>query len=161
MAEQHRAKIGQLERYLADVMASTSWRITFPVRKLGGWMRSLSRPFRERRVRATLRQSLAGVFAPLRTPGGGWLGNLARRAKQKESLRRIVLPVLARFPRLNAHLANVIRNPYGVHIERPSGDITHPDWPGLLPAEYLNMSLSSRKVLLDLARASQKKPPHQ
>jgi SAM-dependent methyltransferase len=158
-AEHHQARVIALEQHLAAVFASTSWRITSPMRLFGGGARYLRHAVREGRVRTTLKRGVVAVMMPLRTAGGGWLGTLARRAKQNESLRRVLLPVLARFPRLNAHLANVVRNPYGVHFEQSSGDITHPDWPGLLPAEYLNMSPSSRKVLLDLARAGQNKPP--
>lgn len=78
---------------------------------------------------------------------------LAARAKQSDTVRRIAIPLLIRFPRLRSGLARL----RVLSRSAPSGDIRHPDWPAPLPAEYLNMPASERRVLLDLARSGE--PP--
>lgn len=70
------------------------------------------------------------------------------RAKQSQLLRRLLVPLLLRFPALK-RLARLAVTP-----ARPPADIHCADWPGPLPAEYLDMPESSRRILLDLARAS-------
>lgn len=71
---------------------------------------------------------------------------LAARAKRSEAVRRVLVPVMARFPGLRRRLAALAQG--------PAKDIAHPDWPAPLPAEYLHLPLSARKVLLDLAKAA-------
>jgi glycosyltransferase involved in cell wall biosynthesis len=75
---------------------------------------------------------------------------LAVQVKRSETLRRIVVPLMMRFPPLRRRLVALANGTYG-----PSGDITHPDWPAPLPAAYLQMPLATRKILLDLARTAQ------
>lgn len=73
---------------------------------------------------------------------------LITRFKGSEALRRVVVPLMLRFPRLRRRLvalANV--------SAASTRDITHPDWPAPLPAAYLHLPPATRKVLLDLARA--------
>lgn len=84
-----------------------------------------------------------------------WIGALAGRAKRSENVRRALIPVLLHFPRLRARLAS-LDSPFIGHTP-PASDIDHPDWPTPLPAEYLQLPASARRVLLDLARAGQ--PP--
>jgi len=71
-----------------------------------------------------------------------------RRARQSELLRRLLVPLLLRFPALQ-RLARLARG----GAARPRADIHIPAWSGPLPAEYLDLPESSRRVLLDLARA--------
>jgi len=71
---------------------------------------------------------------------------LAVQVKRSEALRRILVPLMMRFPPLRRRLVALANGTYG-----PSGEITHPDWPAPLPAAYLQMPLATRKILLDLA----------
>ena len=98
---------------------------------------------------------MAGRSARAILRRNGWIRILAGRAKRNESVRRALLPMLARFPHLRARLA-ALDSPFIGH-DAPAGDIDHPDWPAPLPAEYLSLPASARKVLIDLARAAQ--PP--
>lgn len=83
----------------------------------------------------------------------GLIQQLAARVKRSEALRRILVPLMMRFPPLRRRLVALANGTYG-----PAGDITHPDWPAPLPAAYLQMPLATRKILLDLARAAQSMP---
>jgi hypothetical protein len=101
-------------------------------------------------LRTYLRQLVA---AALRAPGAaasrglkGWL----RRAKNSSLARRIVLPVLYRYPQLWGPLRRLTEG----EVARPalSATLLAPDWSGPLPREFASMPVSARKVLLDLAR---------
>jgi ribosomal 50S subunit-associated protein YjgA (DUF615 family) len=72
---------------------------------------------------------------------------LGMRARGSETVRRALMPLMIRFPSLRRRLAAL--------AQRRVRDIVHPDWPAPLPAAYLHLPLSTRKVLLDLARAAQ------
>jgi hypothetical protein len=97
-----------------------------------------------------LRQRLiAALRAPSSAAKRGLMGWL-RRAKNSSLARRIVLPVLYRYPQL-----------WGPLRRLAEGKATPPslstvqlasDWTGPLPAEFASMPVSARKVLLDLAR---------
>ena len=103
-----------------------------------------------------LRERLA---AALRAPGSavktglkGWL----RRAKNSKLARRIVLPVLYRYPQLWGPLRRLAE---GETAPPPlCAAALAPDWPGALPAEFASVPVSVRKVLLDLARAGDSAP---
>ena len=99
------------------------------------------------------------IMTALRAPGTavktglkGWL----RHAKNSSLARRIVLPVLYRYPQLWGPLRRLAEG------ETASPTLSTaalaPDWPGPLPAEFANMPVSARKVLLDLARAGDSAP---
>lgn len=75
---------------------------------------------------------------------------LAAAIKNSNATRRLIMPFVLRFPTLPGRLAAV--------AQRFAKDIAHPDWPAPLPAAYLRLPQSSRKVLLDLARAAQSPP---
>jgi glycosyltransferase involved in cell wall biosynthesis len=83
----------------------------------------------------------------------GLIQQLAARVKRSEALRRILVPLMMRFPPLRRRLVALANGTYG-----PAGDITHPDWPAPLPAAYLQMPVATRKILLDLARAARTTP---
>lgn len=88
-------------------------------------------------ARAALRRVAASAVRPV-----------LQYAKQSEAVRRLLIPMLLRFPPL-ARLARVLAG-----RARPAADIHLPVWPGPLPAEYLDLPASSRRALLDLARAA-------
>jgi len=140
--EQH---AGQLEHELAAVHASSSWRITAPLRRIGAlaW-----------RARAALREGGLGRFAV--GPARALTARVAQGAKSSETVRRLVIPVLQRFPALRVRVQNLSRPPQ--QAAAGSGELTLPDWPHPLPPDYLNMPESARRVLLDLARAGNATP---
>ena len=76
---------------------------------------------------------------------------LVARAKKSRALRRVLMPLLVRFPALPRRL-------FGL-TQRFAGDIAHADWPSPLPAAYLHLPVPTRKVLLDLAGATQYPSP--
>lgn len=93
------------------------------------------------------------IIATLRAPGAavkggvkGWL----RRAKNSSLARRIVLPVLYRYPQLWGPLRRLSEGEAA--RPAPSAAVLAPDWTGPLPPEFAAMPVSARKVLLDLAR---------
>jgi glycosyltransferase involved in cell wall biosynthesis len=71
---------------------------------------------------------------------------LVARVKNSNALRRVLMPLLIRYPAVLGRAVTL--------AQRFAKDITHPDWPGPLPAAYLHLPLATRKVLLDLARAA-------
>lgn len=75
---------------------------------------------------------------------------LAAAIKNSNATRRLIMPFVLRFPTLPGRLAAL--------AQRFAKDIAHRDWPAPLPAAYLRMPQSSRKALLDLARAAQSPP---
>jgi len=99
------------------------------------------------------------VVAVLRAPGTaikgrakGWL----RRAKSSSLARRIVLPVLYRYPQLWGPLRRLAEG----EAARPalSAAALAPHWHAPLPPEFAAMPVSARKVLLDLARPDGEAP---
>ena len=149
-----------LQQQIDAILASSSWRITAPARQVRARLRRIVDAKREGRIKSGLRRRLIALVTPIlgsAHPEGntglrGWL----RQSKEKTWIRRIALPLLHRFPQLRAplrRLAGIATPP-----PPPTGDIMLPDWPAPLPAEYLTMPASTRKVLLDLARAQQSSP---
>lgn len=93
------------------------------------------------------------LVAASRAPGSaakkglkGWL----RRAKNSSLARRIVLPVLYRYPQLWGPLRRLAEGKAEAPVRSTTG--LAPDWAGPLPPEFASMPVSARKVLLDLAR---------
>lgn len=82
----------------------------------------------------------------------GWL----RRIKHSNWARRIVFPLLQRFPQLMGPLRRLSE---GAASARTMGGTNFvPDWDGPLPPDYVNMPELTRKVLLDLVRADAAEP---
>jgi hypothetical protein len=77
----------------------------------------------------------------------GWL----RRIKHSNWARRIVFPLLQRFPHLQGPLRRLSEG--AAPARAVSAADLAPDWPGPLPADYVKLPEAARKVLLDLARA--------
>lgn len=77
------------------------------------------------------------------------------RLRTSPLIRRAALPLLRRFPQLKDALRRLSS------AGTPARNLNRKalaDWPAPLPEEYLDMPESSRKVLLDLARAMQRPP---
>jgi len=104
-------------------------------------------------------QLLQRMTSALKVPGAavrtglkGWL----RLAKNSGLARRMVLPVLYRYPQLWGPLRRLAEGetaPVAL-----SAAALAPGWSGPLPAEFASMPVSARKVLLDLARADRAAP---
>jgi FkbM family methyltransferase len=129
-AELHRsaAWAGGLEQKLLAMQASSSWRLTAPLRLLcrrgEGSLLSLAR----RRARGAVRRA-------------------ARWLSSRQALRRLLLPLLARFPATQARVLRALAAAKG-----GGGLVQHaPD----LPYQLRELPLSARQVLADLRRAHQ------
>lgn len=156
--EQAEQRVQELEGQVGALLTSSSWRITAPARSAGALARRALSAVREGRIKSGLRRRL--VTLVLGPPGAdatrgvrGWL----RRTKNSTWARRIVLPLLNRFPQLREPLRRLAEGVSPVS-PLPSPDVFLPDWHGPLPAEYLNMTTLGRKVLLDLARDPSSNP---
>ena len=147
---QARLHLMQLEYQIQAIHGSTSWRITAPGRRLGGLARRAVSAAREGRIRSGVQRRLSLLSSQPGAAGDprGW----RTRLKNSTAARRIVMPLLRRFPALKPLLLRLVgaATPPVSVSSKPLGD-----WPGPLPEEYLHMPQSSRKVLLDLARAAQ------
>lgn len=124
-----------MQSRLQAIEASSSWRLTAPLRLVGGWLRSVPRP----NLRPLLRQTVR----PLVT-----------RVTQNEWLRRTLIPLLLRHPALGRRVSTLLAKIKGV----PAADIE----PGLSPEQQALRALpvSVRTALADLQRARQSHPEH-
>ncbi|MGZ8316687.1 MAG: FkbM family methyltransferase [Telluria sp.] len=116
-----------LEQRLLATLASTSWRVTGPLRTAGAFVR---------RVRAV----------PLRAHGSALLRRIAMRVTGSERMRRLLIPVLLRFPRLSKKVSSVLREVK----QAPAAPVAPV---AQVPDEIRAMPVSARKVLDDLQRA--------
>lgn len=99
------------------------------------------------------------VSAALRTPRSAAIKGLKdclRRAKSSNLARRIVLPVLYRYPQFWGMLRRLAEG----KLTSPalSNTVLAPDWSDPLPLDFARMPVSARKVLLDLARPDSATP---
>ena len=152
--KQAEQRVQQLESQISAMFESSSWRVTAPGRLVGGLLRRAVSAAREGRIKSGLRRRVATLVrgAPGADTTRGvpeWL----RRIKNSTWARRIALPLFKRFPRLRVSLIRLMEGG-SLHAAQPVGDVTLPDWDGPLPAEYLQMTPLTRKILLDLARAN-------
>jgi len=141
---QVQSHVDQLHQQLAAMHASTSWRVTGPVRLVGRQIHRIRAAIRDQRVISGLMRRLS----VLRTPVNG----LRERVKHNRLARQIGFGVVRRFPVLNGPLRRLIG---AGSLPTPVARAALADWPDPLPEEYLHMPRSSRKVLLDLAREGQ------
>lgn len=117
----------ELDQRLLATLNSTSWRVTWPLRKAGALVR---------RLRA----------APLRAHGSGLLRRAAVRVTGSERMRRLIIPVLLRFPRLSKKVSAMLREVKQAPAAPVAAAVQVPD-------EIRAMPVSARKVLDDLQRA--------
>lgn len=110
-----------LEAHIAAMQNSTSWRVTLPLRRAGSLARKLRQPNLAKRV--------------------------VTRLTRNESLRRLLIPILLRFPALNRRVAMGLATIKQVAPE--------PLPPGVdpVPDELRTLPASVRSVLVDLQRA--------
>jgi FkbM family methyltransferase len=120
-AERTHAWAQELEQRVLAMQASTSWRLTRPVRVAGRSVRALLRP--------------------------GLLRRLALRVTASERLRRLLIPVLLRFPALRRRVSALLAAAKEVQAA--------PLPPALaaIPEELRALPVSVRGVLADLRRA--------
>lgn len=79
-----------------------------------------------------------------------------RLAKNSSLARRIVLPVLYRYPQLWGPLRRLADGKTATPAL--SATVLASDWAGPLPPEFASLPVSARKVLLDLARPDPTQP---
>ena len=113
----------QLEAQLNATYASTSWKLTKPLRLIGRYSR------------------IAAIVPPLRRLLRSTLVALARR----QGVRRVVLAVLTRFPALD-------RRAMAWYSRLRGTSHLAPLQPGVPPAQAM-MPQSARRVLADLQRS--------
>lgn len=104
-----------------------------------------------------LPQLVSAVLNMPRAAASKGLKDWLRRAKNSNIARRIVLPLLYRYPQFWGTLRRLAEG----KMSKPalSNAVLAPDWPGPLPPEFARMPVSARKVLLDLARPDSVTPP--
>ena len=130
--EAARALAEELSRQLSLTYASSSWRLTKPLR----WLSRLSKAFRNG---LTPRRMAAILAAHLR----GCARQVLHRIAASQRLRNLLRPWLAPFPALKGFL--IRRAPVLRQIPPPhSTDV---------PAQLIDVSPSARKVLADLEQA--------
>lgn len=116
-----------LDQRLLATLHSTSWRVTWPLRKAGALLRRLRAP-------------------GLRAHGSALLRRAAVRVTGSERMRRLIIPVLLRFPRLSKKVSAVLREVKQAPTASVAAAVQVPD-------EIRAMPVSARKVLDDLQRA--------
>jgi FkbM family methyltransferase len=148
----------QLEQHIAAILTSSSWRMTAPLRKVGDVMRRVGSAARDGRLHTGARRRIVRfVLGPATPEAGHGLRLWMRHAAQLPWARKIVLPAMQRYPRLNTAMRR-LAGTSPAPAAAPTGELFLPIWAGALPVEYLMMPASARAVLLDLARASEPQP---
>lgn len=130
----------QTEQALRDIHRSRSWRITAPLRRIGGWARQLR--------------------TYVRSAPGEWKARIKRilrkirsRIEQHPRARRFVLQVLQRFPHLSQRLRQVTR-PDAAHPSPERSDYSTHSPSVMQPVAALeNMAPHVRKIFVRLAQA--------
>ena len=100
---QHEARLAQAEqsaRQIADLLQSSSWRVTAPLRTVGGVARRLRSAQREGRLGGAVRRRLAGAVR-----------RAALAVLRRPRLKRHARSVLALFPGLQRRLHRLVHRP--------------------------------------------------
>jgi len=123
-AKMHAWAVG-MQNQIAAMEHSTSWRVTRPLRRAGSLVRKLRGPHLLQRA--------------------------VKRLTKVELLRRLLIPILLRYPALGRRVAvTLVAVKQAVPDPLPA-DVAH------VPDELRGLPVSVRKVLADLERA---RPPH-
>jgi FkbM family methyltransferase len=118
-----------LEQRLVATHASTSWRITEPLRRAGALVR---------RVRGGSARAL--------------LGRAVRKFTASERMRRLLIPVMLRFPGLGRRVTSMLATIKQATPAPSTAAALAPDIPEM-PAEIKALPQSARRVAEDLQRA--------
>lgn len=110
-----------LEAHIAAMQQSTSWKVTLPLRRAGSLVRKLRQPNRLKRI--------------------------VTRLTRNEALRRLLIPILLRFPALNRRVA------MGLATIKQAPPEPLPPGVDPVPDEIRSLPASVRTVLADLQRA--------
>ena len=116
-----------LDARLTATLASSSWRVTAPLRFVGAMPRRLREGGAGSSARGLVRQLLVRVTA-------------------NERLRRMLIPLLLRFPEQAAHVSKLLA---AIKKPQPVAGAAAPE----VPDELRAMPLQARRVLADLQRA--------
>lgn len=160
-AQQAEAELGRLHRHIDAMTRSSSWRVTSPIRFVSGLGKRAAGAVQEGRILSGLSRRLKPELSstpeiarviPASAPALG----LRQRIKHSSAARRVALPLLRRFPKLEGPLRRITDSPLQpLPAQAPPAALTGRDAGVLLPAEYVNMPESARTILLDLARTGQ------
>ncbi|MGZ8320509.1 MAG: FkbM family methyltransferase [Telluria sp.] len=120
-----------LEQRLLATLNSTSWRVTWPLRKVGAVVR---------RARAV----------SVRAKAKGLMRRAAVRITSSERMRRLFIPLMLRFPGLAAKVSRMISAVKHAPAPNPVPAAAQ------LPDEIRALPVSARNVLADLQRARRK-----
>ena len=110
-----------LEAHIAALESSTSWKVTRPLRKAGGLLATLRRPH--------------------------LLQRLVKRLTKIELLRRLLIPILLRYPALGRRVAVTLVAVKQAAPDPLPEDVAH------VPDELRGLPVSVRNALADLQRA--------
>ena len=110
-----------MQNQIAAMEQSTSWRVTRPLRRAG----SLARKLR----------------------GPNLLARIVKRLTRVELLRRLLIPILLRYPALGRRVAVTLVAVKQAAPDPLPADVTH------VPDELRGLPVSVRNVLADLQRA--------
>ncbi|RJG15723.1 FkbM family methyltransferase [Massilia cavernae] len=121
----------ELEQRLLATLNSTSWRITSPLRKAGALLRRLREVPVGAKARGLTRSAVIGVT-----------GN--------ERMRRLLIPLMLRFPRLSAKVSLMLSAVKQAPVSNLAPSVAN------LSDEVRALPVSARNVLADLQRARRK-----
>jgi FkbM family methyltransferase len=122
----------EIEQRLTEIHSSRSWRLTRPLRAAARVPRML-RALRPADIALFLRQRLL---------------RLVRRLTANERVRRLVIPLMIRFPALDAKVAQAL-----VTIKQVAPEAMTQAAPAAVPEELQHMPAEARAVLADIERS--------
>lgn len=124
-----------LERRLLATLASTSWRVTQPLRDAGALVQRLRR-------RNLVRRALIGTLI-----------RLHKRIGASERMRRILVPLLLRHPALGRRVSGLLRALGPAPVPAAAAGAAAAAAAAEIPDDLRHLPASVRAVLLDLRRS--------